>query len=99
RTIALAAFAVVAYPLLAPAVGRPWPQAELFGVAPDPTAVATLGIVLAAARGGGWALIALPLAWCLVSGLTLLAMKSPEALVPVAAALLAIVLASVKRRR
>ena len=34
--------------------GGPWPQAEIFGLAPDPTVVATLGVVLrAAARRAG----------------------------------------------
>jgi len=36
------------YPLLAPLLGRGWRQAEVFGVAPDPTALGTLGLL----RGG-----------------------------------------------
>ncbi|MFL5064517.1 MAG: DUF6064 family protein, partial [Xanthobacteraceae bacterium] len=48
--LALLAFALVGYPLLAPLMGRPWPAAEVFGIAPDPTAVATLA-VLAVAHG------------------------------------------------
>jgi hypothetical protein len=35
------------HPLLAPLTGRPWNQAEVFGWMPDPTAVATLGALLA----------------------------------------------------
>ena len=34
------------YPLLAPASGRPWPRAEVFGLMPEPTALATLGLLL-----------------------------------------------------
>ncbi|MBK8120664.1 MAG: hypothetical protein IPK39_16930 [Sulfuritalea sp.] len=36
----------VIYPLLAPLLGRGWTPAELFGMAPDPTALATLGVLL-----------------------------------------------------
>lgn len=97
--LALLAFAVVVEPLIGPAVGRSWRQAELFGLAPDPTAVATLGVVLAAARGGGWALLVLPLAWCVVGGATLWTMGSPDAPVLPGAGALALLLAIAGRRR
>ena len=42
-------FALVVQPLIGPLVGRDWVQAEIFGVAPDPTALATLGFLLLAA--------------------------------------------------
>ncbi|MDP3761902.1 MAG: DUF6064 family protein [Ramlibacter sp.] len=45
--LALAAIGVFAYPFLAFAAGRPWSQAEVFGLMPDPTALATLGFLLA----------------------------------------------------
>ena len=35
------------YPLLAVATGHPWVQAEVFGFMPDPTALGTIGAVLA----------------------------------------------------
>lgn len=44
--LALLGVALLAYPLLAPASGRPWSQAEMFALAPDPTAVAVLAWVL-----------------------------------------------------
>jgi hypothetical protein len=79
------------YPVIAPILGRGWEQAEVFGLAPDPTVVATLGVaILLPARSGGW-LLAIPMAWCLISGLTLWAMQSPEALLPAGAALLSVV--------
>lgn len=68
----------LAYPLLAVVLGRGWGQAEVLGMAPDPTALATLGLLLAhRVRHAGW-LSALPVVWCLVSGATLWAMASPE---------------------
>jgi hypothetical protein len=45
--LVLAAIAVLLYPVVAPATGRPWGQAEVFGLMPEPTALATLGLLLA----------------------------------------------------
>ena len=82
--LALAAASVVLYPLLAPLLGRPWAQAEVFAIAPDPTAVATIGALLPAKGRIAW-LLALPLLWCAVSALTLWTMDAPDAAVPAAA--------------
>jgi len=48
----LLAVGTVLYPLIAPLAGSPWPQAEIFGVMPDPTSAATLGYVLLAPLAG-----------------------------------------------
>ena len=92
RRIGLALFAgsLVLYPAVAPLVGRSWRQAEVFGMAPDPTAIATLGIVLQASNRTPWWLTIVPVVWCFVSGVTLWAMGSPEAWLPPAAALLSV---------
>ena len=92
--IALFVFALAFYPVLAPLAGRPWAQAEIFGLAPDPTVIATLGLVLMLEGGVRWALLAVPTLWCLFSGATLLAMGSREALILFAAAFLAILAAA-----
>jgi hypothetical protein len=42
------AFALAGYPLLAPLQGRGWASSEVFGIASDPTVVATLGLLLLA---------------------------------------------------
>ena len=42
----LAATGVLAYPVFAVVAGRPWSQAEVFGIMPEPTALATLGLLL-----------------------------------------------------
>jgi hypothetical protein len=83
----LLAAGVVLYPLLAPVAGRPWMQAEIFGVAPDPTAVATIGALLLVRGRIAW-LLALPLLWCAVTALTLWSMQAPDAVVPAAALVL-----------
>lgn len=84
-------FVLVVYPLIGPLAGRPWTQVEIFGVAPDPTAIATLG-VLVAAQWPHWPLLVVPLIWCAISGATLRTMQSPDAMVVPIAALLAVVL-------
>ena len=87
-----------AYPLLAPALGRPLAAAEVFGIAPDPTAAATLAI-LAMHRGSArWLLMMVPLAWSIVTGLTLWTMGAAEALVAPACALAACVIAAARHR-
>lgn len=43
----LAVAGVLLFPLLAPALGRSWARAEVFGLMPEPTALATLGLLLA----------------------------------------------------
>jgi hypothetical protein len=43
----LAITGVVLYPLAGLLAGRPWSQAEVFGTAPEPTALASLGLLLA----------------------------------------------------
>ena len=87
--LALVVYALAIHPLIAPLTGRPWTQAEIFGLAPDPTAAATLGVIVAAARPN-WHLLVLPLLWCAISGLTLWTMEQPEALLASLAAAIAI---------
>ncbi len=98
---ALAVFALTVYPLLIVLSGRGWSGSEWFGIAPDPTAVYTLGVILLAARGA-WLvlLLPIPLLWCAVSGATLWALEMPPALLlPVIAAIgLAVALAKAIRK-
>jgi hypothetical protein len=89
--LGLFAFALAVQPLIGPLLaGRPWTQVEIFGVAPDPTVVATLGVLLATERPP-WHLSAIPLAWCAISGATLWAMQSLDALILPGAAFLVVV--------
>jgi hypothetical protein len=88
------AFALFVQPLVGLLVGRSWRQVEMFGLAPDPTAVATLGALLLAGGRMRWELFVVPAIWCAISGATLLAMKAPGALIPPLAAGLALLLAA-----
>jgi hypothetical protein len=86
--IAIFILALAFYPLLAPLSGRAWHQAEMFGIAPDPTVLATLGLLLLAKGRPRWELLVIPALWCSIAGATLWAMGSPEAPIPPLTALL-----------
>ena len=93
---AIFVFALVVQPLLGLLFGRDWPLLEVFGLTPDPTVVATLGLLLAANRVH-WVALPIPLLWCLLSGLTLSVMSAADAFVLPAVALVVLLLA-VRRR-
>jgi hypothetical protein len=100
RTVGAALLiAGIAYPVAAPLLGRPWTQAEVFGLAPDPTAIGTLGVLLLLEAGSGrclprWLRAAwlwtFPVVWCLITGMTLWTLHATEAIVAPAAAALAL---------
>lgn len=58
--VGVIAAAVLLWPLTAPLTGRTWTEAEFFGLAPEPTALATLGWLLAVGRRAAW-LVPVPL--------------------------------------
>jgi hypothetical protein len=91
--------AIGLYPVIGPLAGRGWRQAEVFGIAPDPTAIATLGTILLAPGRKAGRLMMIPVVWCLISGLTLWTMESPEAWLPPAAALVALLSSWLSRTR
>ncbi|CAB3788013.1 DUF6064 family protein [Pararobbsia alpina] len=83
-------YALVLHPCAGLALGRSIWAVEVFGIMPDPTAIATLGLVLmASGRGAGW-LFFVPVAWCVASWATLQTMGTPDAWVPLLAVGLAI---------
>ena len=83
--LTICAWALVGHPLLAVAFERPWTQAEVFGLAPDSTAIATLGFLLCAdaeQRLTRWllrVLWTLAAAWCAISSATLWTLGSAQA--------------------
>ena len=85
--LAMFLYAVIGHPFAAILAGRPLQAAEIIGVAPDPTVMATLGLLLLTPGGAvTWSLMAVPLIWCIVSWATLRTMGAPEAWVPLTAA-------------
>ncbi|MEK1887986.1 MAG: DUF6064 family protein [Phyllobacterium sp.] len=81
----LAGIALFLYPLLPLTFAANREQAEIFGIAPDPTAIGTLGLLLMARGKLRKFLLPVPIIWCLISGLTLWTMEDPRALLPIAA--------------
>lgn len=70
----MAGVGIVLYPLAVLVGGRPWAQAEVFAVMPEPTALATLGLVLASHELSPvrrWALAIIPVLSLLLGAATL----------------------------
>jgi hypothetical protein len=88
---ALVAYAMLAYPLLNYAFGHVYPAAPAFGVAPCPTTIFTLGVLLLARPSAPAWLFAIPLAWSAVGGsaAVLLGMREDFGLVAAGIATLA----------
>jgi Family of unknown function (DUF6064) len=95
--ILLIVLGVIVYPLFAPMLGRPWAQAEVFAVAPDPTVITTLGFLLLA-EPPRRLLIVVPVLWCLLHGAMLWGLRAPHAWVAPAVAVLALVCLLWRRR-
>ena len=75
--LGLLAAALFAWPLLAALDGRSWREAEVVAIHPNPTAIATLGLIAMAPRDRWTALLSvLPTLWLALSALTLLAMDA-----------------------
>jgi hypothetical protein len=78
----LAAWAVLGHPWIGWMLGRPWRQGEFFGLAPDPTVLATLALLLLVEPSTrlarlGWRLLwVLPLVWCAFSAMLLATMAA-----------------------
>ena len=96
--IAIFSFAVLVQPMIGLLLGRAWSQLEVFGVTPDPTVVATLGLLLAAKRIA-WIALPIPLLWCIVSGTTLSVMNAADALILPAVAGLVLLLVFTRNNR
>lgn len=98
--LGLLLLALAGQPVLDLLLGRPLAQVQVFGVAPDATALGTLALLMLLQRGAlparpaalmpGW-LWPLPLLWCLISGATLRTLGAADALLLPAVALLALV--------
>lgn len=84
------------HPLLGLALRRPWMQSEVFALVPDPTAIATISALLLARRAPCF-LWVVPVGWCLFSGFTLWAMRTPDAWVPPAIATVGVAIAIARR--
>jgi hypothetical protein len=80
--------AAMLHPFTGIVFGRPLAQAEIAGIAPDPTAIACLGLVTLVRPGlAGLVLGLVPALWCVLSAATLLTLGEAQGWVPLGAAL------------
>ncbi len=89
--VLLTIFAIFLHPLIGLLAGRGWQGAEFLGLSPDATALVTIGLFLTGSLRRNWLLLLLPVVWCLFSALTYLAMEQVHGLLPLLAALVAMV--------
>ena len=97
--LGLGLFALAIHPLLGGLAGRPWPSAEWFGVAPDPTVIYTIGLLLLIDGRRPLGLMAVPLLWALAAGAAAWFLAMPEVLLLPAIALAGLVLMLWQNRR
>lgn len=78
--VSITLLSLVGYPLIALLAGYSWQQAEVFGIHPDPTALATLGLGLIVLKGITlWIASIIPLLTTVLSALTLFVLELPWA--------------------
>jgi hypothetical protein len=84
----LVAYAFAIYPLLGLLVTHPYPETPLFGVAPCPTTIFTLGLLLLVRHPRPWILALIPFAWSVIGGSAAFLLGVPQDLGLIAAAIL-----------
>jgi hypothetical protein len=85
-------YAMLVYPIIGYLLGHGYPRAPLFGVAPCPTTIFTIGLLCLADRPMPWALWLVPLLWSLIGGTAAWLLGVPEDLGLWIAGLAAVVL-------
>jgi hypothetical protein len=85
--------AIVFEPLAGQIAGRSWRQVEMFGLTPDPTAIATLALLALSTTRPHRALIVIPAVWCAIGTATLWALGSHEAWLVLFAGFVGLILA------
>lgn len=71
--------ATVVYPMVAILAGRGYEGSEVIGATPTPTALATLGFLIASPRrGADYVLMIIPILWCLLESMTIYTMRQPD---------------------
>lgn len=97
---AMLAYALVLHPFVGLFAGRPLGGAEIVGIAPDPTAIATLGFALLLwSRRARAVIFSLPAIWLALSSLTLWVLGSWQALAPILALVVGAAVLVLGRRR
>ena len=72
----LIAYGLVIYPLIGLLGSHPYPMTPLFGVAPCPTTIFTLGLLLLS--NASWRLFVIPLVWSAIGGSAAVLLSVPQ---------------------
>lgn len=96
--IVLYLFALIGYPAVTLALGRPLDSVEFLGISADPGVAATLAILVLSHGSFIWLAWIVPVAWCALTGLTLWMLGSPEFFIAPLAGAAAVVAAFSGRR-
>jgi hypothetical protein len=86
--IVLVAYSFVVYPLVGLLVTHPYPETPLFGAAPCPTTIFTLGLLLLVRHPRPWVPALIPLLWSVIGGSAAFLLDVPQDLGLLAAAIL-----------
>ncbi len=97
--LGLAAYGLIAYPVIFLALGDGCQGTPLVGLAPVPTTLFTLGVLLLVEGRTPWHLLAIPLAWSLIDGATAYVLGTLEDLVLPAAGIVVVGLVGWRRWR
>lgn len=87
----LAVTGLVVTPVVGLMLDRELAEIAVFGVAPAPTVIVTLGLLLLAQPASPWHLFILPTVWCVIGGAVAIELPIPEDLVLIAAGVVALV--------
>ena len=96
--VLLVVYAIVGHPLVGVIAGRNWQGVEIAGIAPDATALITIGVLLAGSLKVNWLFLLLPLVWITFSAMTYLAMDRIIGLLPLVLAIVACLATVVDRQ-
>ena len=95
--VGLFAVAVILEPVMSRLAGRTWAQAELVGITPDPTAIATLALLALVTPRSPRLLLIIPVLSCVIGAATLWALGSAEAWMVIVAGISGLMLATRQR--
>ena len=92
-------YAMVIYPLLGIFFGHIYPAAPMFGVAPCPTTIFTIGILLWAVKKVPGYLLVIPFLWSLIGMSAVINLRVPQDYGLVIAVVLGTILILIRNRR
>jgi Family of unknown function (DUF6064) len=92
-------YATAVYPLIGGTLGHGYPKSPMFGVAPCPTTIFTLGLFLWASAAVPWTLIVIPILWAVIGFTAAFMLGVKEDFGLLVAGVLGLNLMAVNRRR